>query len=94
LIGVDRKWQARGQNGAFDPQQNSLSGCLFFGTAHERSIPTQCSWQGELKVGAARQAANSIVPRQKSNSLLDISNPSKRRSTDQEIVAPSFWEYG
>jgi hypothetical protein len=32
--------------------------------------------------------------RQKSKGLLDISNPSKRRSTDHEIVAPSFWEYG
>ena len=49
--------------------------------------------QGELKAGAARQAANRIAPRQKSKSLLDISNPSKRRSTDHEIVAPSFWEY-
>src|SRR4029077_19612726 len=49
--------------------------------------------QGELKAGAARQAANRIAPRQKSKGLLDISNPSKRRSTDHEIVAPSFWEY-
>jgi len=50
--------------------------------------------QGELKAGAVRQAANRIAPRQKSNGLLDISNPSKRRSTDHEIVAPSLWKYG
>jgi hypothetical protein len=48
---------------------------------------------GELKAGAARQAANGIAPRRKSNGLLDISNPSKRRSTDHEIVAPSLWKY-
>ena len=46
--------------------------------------------QGELKAGAARQAANRIAPRQKSKGLLDISNLSKRRSTDHEIVAPSL----
>src|SRR5258708_17256958 len=49
--------------------------------------------QGELKAGAARQAATRIAPRKKSKGLLDISNPSKRRSTDHEIVALSFWEY-
>jgi hypothetical protein len=49
--------------------------------------------QAELKTGTGRQAVNRIAPRQKSKGLLDISNPSKRRSTDHEIVAPSFWEY-
>jgi hypothetical protein len=53
--------------------------------------------QGELKAGAARQAANRIAPRHKSKGLRDISNPSKRRSIDirrtMRSVAPSFWEY-
>lgn len=40
-----------------------------------------------------RRQPRRIAPRQKSKGLLELSNPSKRRSTDHETVVPSFWEY-
>jgi hypothetical protein len=59
------------------------------------ALPDQCLHSAEADVRPPRsKAANriGIAPRQKSKGLRDISNPSKRRSTDHEIVAPSFWE--
>ena len=38
-----------------------------------------------------RRQPRRIAPRQKSKGLLELSNPSKRRSTDHETVVPSFW---
>jgi hypothetical protein len=49
--------------------------------------------QGELKVGAARQTATESRLDKKSKGLLGMSNPSKKHSTDHEIVALFFWEY-
>ena len=76
---------------SLDPQQNSRSGCLSFGMAHQCDAVFANRRQDELKAGAARQAANKVAPRQKSKGLRDISNPSKRRSTDHEIVAPLYF---
>jgi DNA-binding winged helix-turn-helix (wHTH) protein len=74
------------------PTAELAVGLPFFRTAHECSITTQCLRSPAGRIESWRRAAR-IAPRQKSKSLLDISNPSKRRSTDHEIIAPSFWEY-
>ena len=46
-------------NDAFDPQQNSRSGCLFFRTAHECSITTQCLRSPAGRIESWRRAASS-----------------------------------
>jgi hypothetical protein len=42
ISGAKRKSGFGAVRSEFDPQQNSRSGSLFFGTAHECSVTTQC----------------------------------------------------
>jgi hypothetical protein len=45
-----------------DPQQNSRSGCLFFRTAHECSITTQCLRSPAGRIESWRRGAGSRSP--------------------------------
>ena len=52
----------RSVSGAFDPQPNSRSGCLFFRTAHECSITTQCLRSPAGRIESWRRGAGSRSP--------------------------------
>src|SRR5258708_30720036 len=66
LIEVERKFPFVNSISEFsrsqDPQQNSRSGCLFFRTAHECSITTQCLRSPAGRIESWRRGAGSRSP--------------------------------
>ena len=66
LIEVETKFPVANSVSEFsrsqDPQQNSRSGCLFFRTAHECSITTQCLRSPAGRIESWRRGAGSRSP--------------------------------
>ena len=62
LGGEERKSDFGAVRSVGDPQQNSRSGCLFFRTAHECSITTQCLRSPAGRIESWRRGAGSRSP--------------------------------